>query len=304
METAVMHPTYLPFREEQLLARFAAASGGGDPAARLEHYRGPLEQLAAAEAVARVPHQRSAGSAAGDTSLDRDERFWTASALLSLVEGPSPAADLAALLRLTYGEAPPFAGFATWADALGPAPELYLEVSLPSPPSYQHHLRSQLRRHVLTYQQYRQGTETTKLEGASLVDAVVVSPTTGMAVVVVAEVLADIASSVTYDVVRNELARLVDVTLDAHKGHPQPALRTRRPDRTCVLLLTPEVFRDDRTSRLYGHLHTAYTTHPDSLEKHLPHRPGPVVRSAAGRLGWATWEDVERVRPGSLPWRR
>ncbi len=295
-----MHPTYLPFSEEQVLARFAAVGGAGDPAARLDHYREQLAAQAAAEALSRIPRQQSL---AADSPIDRDERFWTATALMTLFAGTDPLQDLCAVLARAYGDVPPFPGFASWADALGPDPQLFLEASLPSPASYQHHLRHELRRHVLTYQQYQQGRDTTRLEGATPAAAVIVSPTTGAAVVVEAKVLSDVATHVTFDVVRNHLARVIDATLDANPGLAEQALRERRPDRTCVLLLTPEVFRDDPTSRLYGHLHTAYTTRPEVLARHLAHRPGPVARAAAGRLGWLTWEDVERVRPGSLPWR-
>lgn len=292
-----MHPTYLPFTEEQVLARFAAVGGVGDPAARLTYYRA---QLAKAEALGRIPRQTTA---AGASPIDLDERFWTAAALLGLFADPDPVGAVSAVLARAYGDVPPFPGFATWADALGPEPQLFLEASLPSPSSYQHHLRRELRRHVLTYAQYQLGREKVKLEGATKADAVIVSPTTGAAVVVEAKVLSDVSTHVTFDVVRNQLARLLDVTLDANPNLVEPALRHRRPDRTCVLLLTPEVFRDDPTSRLYGHLHTAYTTRPETLEKHLPHRPGPVVRGAASRLGWSTWEDLERARAGSPSWR-
>ncbi|MEJ5943728.1 hypothetical protein WDZ17_00280 [Pseudokineococcus basanitobsidens] len=300
METSVMHPTYLPFSEAQVLARLATVTGGGDPAARLDHYRQQLAAFEEAEALRRVPRQRGPRP---ELPIERDERFWTTTALLGLLEGPDPVADLVALLTRAYGPVPPFAGFASWSDALGTAPELYLEAHLPSPASYQQHLRVELRRHVLSWAQYQRGRETTRLEGTTTADAVVVSPSTGVAVVVAAKVLSDVAAHGAFDVVRNQLARVVDVTLDRHPNLAEPALRDRRPDRTCVLLLTPEVFRDDPTSRLYGHLHTAYTTRPETLAKHLPHRPGPVVRAAASRLGWATWEDVERVRPGCLPWR-
>lgn len=292
-----MHPRYLPFSEEQVLARFAAVGGGAGPSpAHLDHYRAQLERVRAVESL---PRQRTG---AAPSPVDLDERFWTATSLLTVFAGEDPARTLGALLARAYGDVPPFPGFASWAEAL-PDPQLFLEVALPSPASHQHHLRRELHRHVITFAQYQLGKEKVRLEGTTRADAVVVSPTTGVAVVVEAEVLADVATHTTFDVVRNQLARVLDVTLDANPGLAEPALRTRRPDRTCVLLLTPEVFRDDPTSRLYGHLHTAYTTRPETLEKHLPHRPGPVVRGAAGRLGWLTWEDLEREVPGSLPWR-
>lgn len=296
-----MHPTYLPFTEEQVLAHVAATGGPDDARSHLAPFAQALEAHRRATAVASLPRQRDV--AAPPAAIADDERFWTATALLSVLHGPSPVEDLAAVLTRAYGEVPPFAGFATWAEALGTDPELWLGVGMPSPSSYQHHLRGELPRHVLSWAEVRAGRAKVRLEGATTVDAVVVSPSTGVAVVVEAKVRSDLSTSTTYDVRRNQLARLVDVTLDAHPGLAQDSLRHRRPDRTCVLLLTPEVFRDDPASRLYGHLHASYTQRPGTLAAHLPHRAEPLVHEAARRLGWATWEDVERVRPGALPWR-
>jgi len=298
----VLHPTYLPFTEAQLLARFAAVAGGDEDRRRfLRSYEESLERHRQAEALSQLPRQRGG---AGEAAIERDERIWTTTALLSLVEGPDPVGDLAALLERAFGtSAPPVPGFATWAEALGPEPELFLEVSLPSPASYQQHLRTELHRHVLSWSQLREARAKVKLEGAARADAVVVSPTTGFAVVLEAEVLGDVSTHTSLDAVRNQLARVIDVTLDANPGLAEPALRRRRPDRTCVVLLTPELTRDDPSSRLYGHLFASYTSRPETLRAHLPHRPGPAVTAASQRLGWASWEDVERVRPGSLPWR-
>lgn len=308
-----MHPTYLPFTEEQVLSHFATVVGaeGADRRRHITYYEGQLGRQRAHEvdvetqrrALASLPRQRALPPVVAASPIAHDERFWTATALMSLFEGPSPAADVVALLTAAYGPVPPFAGFSSWAEAIGTDPQLFLEVSMPSPSSYQHHLRGELHRHVLSWGEYQAGKEKVQLEGATEVDAVIVSPSTHVAVVVEAKVRSDLSTHTSYDLVRNQLARIVDVTLDAHGNLRQDSLRHRRPDRTCVLLLTPEVFRDDPTSRLYGHLHASYTQRPETLAAHLPHRSEPLVHEAARRLGWATWEDVERVRPGALPWR-
>ena len=38
------------------------------------------------------------------------------------------------------------------------------------------------------------------------------------------------------------------------------------------------------------------------LRQHLPHRDGSELAAAAGRLGWASWEDCNAVAPGACPW--
>jgi hypothetical protein len=115
-------------------------------------------------------------------------------------------------------------------------------------------------------------------------------------------VLSDISTTVTYDVLRNQLARLVDVTLDGHPKLAGEALAERRPESTCVVLLTPALFKTHRSARLYGHLHDAYRDTQGDLAEHLPHRGADEVAGASQRIGWVTWEDVEDVRPGTLPW--
>lgn len=143
---------------------------------------------------------------------------------------------------------------------------------------------------------------TSKLEGSTKVDAVVVSPSTGAAVAFEAKVLSDISTAVTFDAVRNQLTRLVDGTLDETPRFAEESLANRRPERTCVVLLTPALFKTHRRARLYGHLHDAYRGTQGALAEHLPHRGADEVAGASQRIGWVAWEDVEDVRPGALPW--
>lgn len=69
------------------------------------------------------------------------------------------------------------------------------------------------------------------------------------------------------------------------------------------MLLTPEIFRDNPSSRLYGWLLRNYQRDPDLLQRHLEHRKEPRDWAAVSRrLGWLTYEDCERVSPGSCAW--
>ena len=86
-------------------------------------------------------------------------------------------------------------------------------------------------------------------------------------------------------------------------------LSLRKPERTFLVLLTPELTQPGRAgdaiskSRLYGWLMPAYKDPNSSLlRQHLPHRDGSELAEAAERLGWASWEDCDSVAPGACSW--
>jgi hypothetical protein len=120
-------------------------------------------------------------------------------------------------------------------------------------------------------------------------------------VVFEAKVISDISADVQFDVLRNQIARTIDVMLDPNP-HLQPPLSKRHPERTCFVLLTPEIFRKNPESRLYGWLLPAYQRDPILLQRHLPHRQLADLESVPKRLGWLTWEDCNRLHPGACPW--
>ena len=148
----------------------------------------------------------------------------------------------------------------------------------------------------------------TRLEGATRADAMLLAPATGVAVIFEAKVLSDISTRVTFDLARNQLARSIDVMLEANPALTAP-LNLRKPERTFLVLLTPALTQPGRAgdaiskSRLYGWLMPAYKD-PDSslLRQHLPHRDGSELAEAAERLGWASWEDCHSVAPGACSW--
>jgi hypothetical protein len=94
-------------------------------------------------------------------------------------------------------------------------------------------------------------------------------------------VLSDISVHVAFDLARNQLARSIDVMLDANPALAAP-LSLRKPGRTFLVLLTPALTQPGPAgdaisrSRLYGWLMPAYQD-PDGslLRQHLPHRDGP-----------------------------
>ena len=298
----VIDEVYLPFSSSELAGHFAPVKTRGEPGRHLAYY------LASAKAAAEFRLQPAAGSLAEarrarvrGRQMEKDERFWVAAALMSLfhADGKDP---LVRLLSGCLGEMPPFEGVSRWDEALGAKPELYFEVSLPSPPSYQRHLVQQLdERVIVPYLREAARRPGTRLEGATKVDALLLAPDTGFAVLFDAKVLADISGDVEFDVLRNQMARNIDVMLDRNPRLMWP-LNQRNPDRSCFVLMTPEVFRSNRQSRLYGWLYDGYREDPASLQRQLSHRQSVDFTSVVRRLGWATWEDCNDALPGACPW--
>jgi hypothetical protein len=147
----------------------------------------------------------------------------------------------------------------------------------------------------------------TRLEGATKADAMLLAPDTGVAVIFEAKVLSDVSTHVTFDVARNQIARNIDVMLAPPTAAPLSPLSHRRPDRTSFVLLTPDLFRRSETglrgSRLYGWLMDQYAQPGNELlARHLGHRNPDELTGVDKRLGWASWEDVNKVMPGACSW--
>ena len=71
------------------------------------------------------------------------------------------------------------------------------------------------------------------------------APATGVAVIFEAKVLSDISTRVMFDLARNQLARSIDVMLEVNSAVAAP-LSIRKPERTCLVLLTPALTRPGR----------------------------------------------------------
>jgi hypothetical protein len=303
----VIHETYLPFRAEELGRHFAEVTAGGDPNRHTRYY------LRSAENAGRLARQVS-GLTTMEASarrvletygyqMQKDERFWVAAALMSLFRAPDPVRTFADLFARALPEGPGEGG--SWESLLGTPDELalYFEVNLPAPESYRRWLRSHAEDVVLLpwLRASLAGRPNLRVEGQTKADAMLISRSTGFAAVFEAKVLSDISTHTTYDSRRNQLARNIDVLLDRHPRLAEP-LRDRDPEQSFVFLLTPEQFREQPETRLYGSLLNRYRTEPQLLHRHLPHRDTSALAGARQRLGWLTWEDCEAVLPRSCPW--
>jgi hypothetical protein len=294
----IIDTTYLPYTWDELTDHFLRGQYEQErhfteSASRYHAFREEHEtNLAVPQHVARVPCQ-----------IEKDERFWTATALKKLIEAPDHVRLLVALLsKAFYSPQPPLAGFDDWQSCLTGNLQLALEASIPSPPSYCAWLRKNASgQHFIPYvERARKGNTGGDLEGASNVDAVIINVDNGFAVLIEAKVLSDASKDVSFDAFRNQIARSVDVMLEDGQG---PAwLAARKADRSLFALLTPNCFKEERRhSRLYGFLYDEYKNNPAALARDLPHRDenGPAL---SRRLGWLTFEDINEALPGACPW--
>ena len=300
----LIHHTYLPFSRGQLWRHFAAVGGGGLPARHLRYYLASAHRNLGHSG--QVAHPRPADAplcSAHDHQVEKDERFWVVSALMSIFYGDDRIGGFAKLIAAALGTSPSnTTDLDSWADALGDHDdlELYFEVNLPSPPAYKKWLGDhQIGHNLVPFLVHK--ADGRGLEGPTHVDAMLIAPSTGFAVAIEAKVLSDASSHTTYDAHRNQIARNVDVLLETNTKVKFP-LTARRPDRTCLVLLTPEVFRDEPTGRLYGTLMESYTHCTTLLRRHLPHRTEAELAGVPERIGWTTFEACRRIEPAACAW--
>jgi len=306
MSDLPLHAKYLPFTSDQLRDHFAPVAGKALDDRHLRYFTDSLLRLAAHLDGADKGKPSKSDVRIG-RQLEKDERFWIVTALMNLYHRPRGEAARAQafgdLLQLA-GLRPP-KPFSDWVTALDGSLELYFEVNLPSPTGYRTWLRNHLDERVLIPYVREAADKATRLEGTTKVDAMLLAPDTGVAVIFEAKVLSDVSTQVTFDVARNQLARNIDVMLDP----PSTTfpLNKRQPSLTSFVLLTPDVFRQPgtglRSGRLYGWLMDAYQDPSKALlAEHLGHRTAEELVGVANRLGWASWEDVNEVIPGACSW--
>jgi hypothetical protein len=306
----LLHPRYLPFTADQLRAHFAPVLGPGELDRHLTYYLASVEQAKIyagliGRGIKPTPVQTRLGR-----QMEKDERFWLATALMSLYHQDDGAARAETFGRLLErGGLRPPSSFDRWADALAGPLELFFEVNLPSPPGYRAWLRDHLNERVpIPYLREKAEASGSRLEGATKADAMLLAPGTGVAVIFEAKVLSDVSTHTTFDVARNQLARTIDVMLEANPKL-QPPLCLREPEQTFLMLLTPALLQAGETgtaasgSRLYGWLMPAYQDLNGSLlQQHLPHRDDHELAEVSKRLGWASWEDCHSLVPGACSW--
>jgi hypothetical protein len=299
----MMHPVYLPFSEQDLGQHFAKVKKGGKCAQatdqHLKHYRDSLANYK--KCSKGKEGRKSLKDLRKPCQVEKDEKFWTAGCLMTVYHGTTRLEDLYRLFQKAFGPIPPIDGLSSWEEGFGGDLHLFFEANLPSPRSYKEWLRKNLKNRQFIPYILDSDDGRKNLEGPTNVDAIFVNSENGFAVVIEAKVLSDISHDVTYDVMRNQIARNIDVMLEDN-GELCAPLDMRKPERTLFLLLTPRIFKSSPTSRLYGYKFNEYRRNPNSIGLHLPHRKGQNWEAISRRLGWLTWEDFKEVNPLCCRW--
>jgi hypothetical protein len=276
-----MHPEFLPYPEEVLAA---------------EHFR-PSDKDRLAAWRKRISDEPA--KVQDDPSfLYRDETLWTAGGLLAVHRHPEASKRWESVLRRAFGDQPPLDEATTWPEMLDGELRLWFEVGLSSPTDYREWLSANIAdRHPLRQQVQLGKTRGTQLEGRTHLDALLLNPATGFALHIESKVLSDIDAKISFDALRNQLARNIDCM--AAKPQEGPL---GQPDRSLLALLTPDLFRKRPHSRLYGHLFHEYTDSGKNIKRDLEHLDAQLCASLSRRLGWITFGDLQKVEPAACRW--
>jgi hypothetical protein len=296
----MIDPTYLPFTDDDLKKHFLKDADG-----HLAYYRKSAERyhrfLSENPALAGIPLSKSKFA----RQIEKDERFWVATAMKKLYDSPFRQRALIQLLSKTYGDRPPLNSIFSWDECISGNLQLYFEVTLPSPPSYVSWLRENIdTRELIPYvldAAKRDNART--LEGPTHVDSVLLNADNGFSLFIEAKVLSDVSYQISFDNFRNQIVRSIDVMLENNSRLGLP-LSKRDPDRSLFALLTPATFKQNPKSRLYGWLMEEYTKNPEALQRDMPHRETLDWKSITKRIGWLTYEDIEKMMPGACSWLR
>ncbi|MDY6857044.1 MAG: hypothetical protein SWO11_20525 [Thermodesulfobacteriota bacterium] len=196
----MMHPTYLPFIEQQLLSHFADVRQKGEcvkNVKHLEYYKQSIERYN--EYLKNNPDRRgkSLREMRKPCQIEKDERFWIVSCMMTIFYSSRRRQELTKLFKDAYGDFPTVEGINSWDECFGEDLHLFFEPNLPSPSSYTEWLlKNRAKRQFIPYVLYSAEGKV-NLEGATNVDAMLLNSKNGFAVIIEAKVLSDISYEVT-----------------------------------------------------------------------------------------------------------
>lgn len=242
----------------------------------------------------------SISSSRSTCQIEKDEKFWTLTALKKIYDNPSRVEILQQLLTNAFGEKPPLSECMSWEDCLSGEIKLFFEACLPTSSKYNDYLINHFdERQFIPYILNASKRDTNRIfEGPTHVDAIFLNISNGFSWMIEAKVLSDISYSTSFDIIRNQLARNIDVML-CNEMIEKP-LSLRDPSKTIFSLLTPKVFRDNPKTRLYGFKMKEYKDDIENIKNDLPHLKN--IDNIQNKIGWITFEEIFYLNPESCPW--
>jgi len=300
----MLHKVYLPFSENDLREHFVQSDkDSGNIDKHIAKYKKSIKNYLLYET--NIPFEEDIKLI---RQIEKDETFWTASSLMTLFHSADRDRELIKLLTLAFGEKPPLDNFTDWNNCLNGELFLFFEPNIPSPKVYLDWLKDNaivqnFIPYIIEKARNKKGDFRSDLEGATNVDALIINSTNGFAVVIEAKVLSDISYQVSYDSMRNQIIRNIDVMLSRNDDLAVP-LNKRNPDNSLFLLLTPKLYKDNPRTRLYGHTFRDYKNDVQTIKKDLAHRKldEKQCESISKRIGWITWEDLKTINSNCCKW--
>jgi len=298
----ILEDTYLPFTENRLREHFTNDKRLTNLKESIKRYREFLSKNPNREGLSisksKIPCQ-----------IEKDERFWTVTALLTLYYSKDRVKQFCDLFTRVYGERPPLKDFETWKQCFEGELRILFECHLPSPPKYaKEWLPSNVEKvhfipYVLDASLKKYGGRRESLEGSTECDAIIINEN-GFSVIIEAKVLSDISVDTTFNTMRNQIARIIDVMLEKPNFNQDNVLSKREPGKTLFLLITPRLFKKNPHTRFYGYKFREYKECPMKIKEDLPHRAEENINwhEISRRFGWATWEDFREINPRCCKW--
>ena len=303
---SMMHPVYLPFSEEEVNEHFIEINKNNkydqsDRHRHIDYYRKSISRYNEYTKNNQNRKGKSIRELKFPCQIEKDERFWTTSCLMTIYYSKNRQQEFIKLFKKEYGDQLPTKEIKSWEDCFDENLQLFFEPNLPSPEKYKKWLGENLKKRQFIPYVLDSACNKENLEGPTNVDALLLNPKNGFSVIIEAKVLSDISFSVTYDTMRNQIARSIDVMLEENTGLCNP-LDKRDPKKTLFLLVTPRCFKENPQSRFYGYKFNEYKNNPERIITDLPHREPNELKDISKLLGWLTWEDLKEENENCAMW--
>lgn len=299
-----LEETYLPFTVEEFKEHFVEI--GNNREKHIKYYINSINNYKEFNPLTTPKDQWSKLR-----QIEKDERFWTASSLMTFFHNNTNRYNqLKEILINAFGENPPLDNINSWDECLNENLKLYFEPNIPSSKEYLEWLKINVENrnfipYILEKAKNKNNVEyRTDLEGPTNVDALLINSKNGFSVFIEAKVLSDISYQVSYDSMRNQIIRNIDVMLSDKNENLNEPLNKREPEKSLFLLLTPKLYIDNPKTRLYGYKYNEYKNNPLSLSEELPHKRNNLEYwiKISKRLGWITWENLKEINRDCCKW--